>query len=98
MSHVIVLGGTDSIDRLVVARVMELGDRACVLTRNPDRARRTLPQRTAVVTGDLTDPASIAAALDGIDAVVMTRGAPYGSGDSSSCFAGVFPHGHSSSC
>ena len=75
MSHILVLGGTGSIGRPVVARLTDLGDQPRVLTRNPDRARRNLPEGTEVVAGDLTDPASIVAALDGIDAVVMTHDA-----------------------
>lgn len=91
MSQLLVLGGTGGIGRLVVARLAELGVRARVLTRNPDMARRTLPQGTEVFAGDLTDPASIAAALEGIDAVVMTHGAPYGSGEYEDVDYGAVP-------
>jgi uncharacterized protein YbjT (DUF2867 family) len=91
MKHVLVLGGTGSIGRLVVARLIVLGDEARALTRNPDRARRTLPRHTEVVAGDVTDPTSIAAALDGIDAVVMTHGATYGSGDYADIDYGAVP-------
>jgi len=91
MKHVLVLGGTGSIGRLVVARLVELGDQPRVLTRDPDRARRTLPPGTETVAGHLTDPASIPAALDGIDAVVMTHGAPYGSGDYAAVDYGAVP-------
>jgi uncharacterized protein YbjT (DUF2867 family) len=51
-----------------------------VLTRHPDRARSTLAG-AELVAGDAGDPAVLAAAVDGVDAVVMTHGAPYGSGD-----------------
>lgn len=85
MTHVLVVGGTGSLGRLVVARLLELGDPPRVLSRNPDRARRALAsdvaQEVDVVAGDITDAASLTPALDGVDAVVMTHGAPYGSGD-----------------
>jgi uncharacterized protein YbjT (DUF2867 family) len=85
MSRILVLGGTGSIGRLVVGRLLELDDEPRVLTRNPDRARRLLAGAAEhgadIVAGDLTDSAGVAAALDGVDAVVMTHGAPYGSGD-----------------
>jgi uncharacterized protein YbjT (DUF2867 family) len=91
MSRILVLGGTGSIGRLVVARLAELGDQPRILTRNRDRASRTLPKGTEVVAGDLTDPAGVTAALDGIDGVVMTHGAPYGSGDYAAVDYGAVP-------
>ena len=48
-------------------------------------ARRTLVPVVGtdveVVAGELTDAAGLTPGLDGVDAVVMTHGAPYGSGD-----------------
>jgi uncharacterized protein YbjT (DUF2867 family) len=91
MSPVLVLGGTGSIGRLVVARLAQLGDQVRVASRNIDRARRALPAGTDVVPGDLTDVASIAAALEGVEAVVLTHGAPYGSGDLEAIDYGAVP-------
>lgn len=91
MSTVLVLGGTGSIGRLVVARLLELGDTPRVLTRNPDRARRALPAGAEIVAGDLTDTTSVATALTGVDGVVMTHGAPYGSGDYADVDYGAVP-------
>ena len=48
MSTVLVLGGAGSIGRLVATRLLELGDQPRVLTRNPDRARRSLPDGVEV--------------------------------------------------
>ena len=67
MSRVLVLGGTGSIGRLVVARLLELDDQPRVLTRDPDRAHRVLPDTAELVAGDLNDTAGVAAALDGVD-------------------------------
>lgn len=91
MSTVLVLGGTGSIGRLVAARLTGLGDQPRVLTRNPDRARRSLPDGVAVVAGDISDAAILAAAVDGVEAVVMTHGAPYGSGDYADVDYGAVP-------
>jgi uncharacterized protein YbjT (DUF2867 family) len=90
-NRVLVLGGTGSIGRLVVARLLQLDDQVRVLSRNADRARRALPAGTEVVPGDLTDAASVATALDGVDAVVLTHGAPYGSGDHEAVDYGAVP-------
>ena len=91
MSTVLVLGGTGSIGRLVVTRLLELGDQPRVLTRNPDRPRRALPDGVEVVAGDLADGASLTTALDRVDAVVLTHGAPYGSGNYADVDYGAVP-------
>lgn len=89
MSTVLLIGGTGSIGRLVVARLLELGDTPRVLTRNPDRARAA--DGAEVVGGDLTDATSLGAAIRGVDAVVMTHGATYGSGDYEDVDYGAVP-------
>ncbi|MEU9794688.1 NAD(P)H-binding protein [Streptomyces sparsogenes] len=81
INRVLIIGGTGSIGRLVAARLLELGRLPRVLTRDPDRARRALPDGVEVVAGELADPTAVRAAVAGVDAVVMTHGAPYGSGD-----------------
>jgi uncharacterized protein YbjT (DUF2867 family) len=87
----LVLGGTGSIGRLVVARLLERGDSVRVVTRDVDRARGALPVSAEIVLGDLSDVGSISAALDGVDAVVLTHGAPYGSGDDAAVDYGAVP-------
>jgi uncharacterized protein YbjT (DUF2867 family) len=78
MSTVLLVGGTGSIGRLVVPELLALGHAPRVLTRTPNSAHRV--QGADVAVGDLTDPATLTTALRGVDAVVMTHGAPYGSG------------------
>jgi uncharacterized protein YbjT (DUF2867 family) len=89
MSTVLLIGGTGSIGRLVVPELFTLGDTPRVLTRNTARAR--VVDGTEVVGGDLTDPASLAAVVRDVDAVVMTHGAPYGSGDYEAVDYGAVP-------
>jgi len=91
MSTVVVVGGTGSIGRLVATRLLEPGDQPRVLTRNPDRARRALPDGVEVVAGDIADAATLTVALDGVEAVVLTHGAPYGSGDYETVDYGAVP-------
>jgi uncharacterized protein YbjT (DUF2867 family) len=91
MSRVLLLGGSGSVGRLVARRLLEVGDEPRVLTRNTDRARPVLADGVDVVAGDLTDIPSVATALDGVDAVVMTHGAPYGSGNYEAVDYGAVP-------
>jgi uncharacterized protein YbjT (DUF2867 family) len=95
MSGILVLGGTGSIGRLVLQRLVELGDDPRVLTRDPARARRLIGgdkrQDIDIASGDLTDTRSLRAALDRADGVVMTHGAPYGSGDYEAIDYGAVP-------
>lgn len=88
---VLVVGGTGSIGRLVVARLAELGHTPRVLTRHPHRARRSLPATAEAVEGDVADATALAEAVAGVDAVVMTHGAPYGSGDYEAVDYGAVP-------
>lgn len=69
---VLVVGATGSIGRFVVAEAARRGHTVRALTRNPARAHFPAPVHT--VAGDVTDPASLAAAVDGIDALVFTLG------------------------
>lgn len=77
-NRVLVLGGTGSIGRVVVERLSAHGIPARVLSRHPEKAG--LGADAEVVAGDLTDPGTLRPALEGVDAVILTHGAPYGSG------------------
>jgi uncharacterized protein YbjT (DUF2867 family) len=91
VGRVLVMGATGSIGRLVVARLLALGDQPRALTRDVERARRVLDAGVDISAGDLTDPASVRAALNGIAAVVLTHGASYGSGDYEAVDYGAVP-------
>lgn len=71
---VLVIGATGSIGREVVAHGAGAGLKMRALVRQPGQASR-FPAGVEVVVGDLTDAASLAPALDGVDAVVFTHGA-----------------------
>src|SRR4051794_32038424 len=89
--HVLVIGATGSVGRLVVSRLLEAGDSARALSRNPATAEHLFRADVEVVGGDVNESASLQPALDGIDSVVMTHGAPYGSGDYEAVDYGAVP-------
>jgi uncharacterized protein YbjT (DUF2867 family) len=74
---VLVIGATGSIGRLVVAEALRQGHAVRALVR--DRARAGgLPQDAQLVVGDLTRAETLAAAVEGISAVIFTHGASGG--------------------
>jgi uncharacterized protein YbjT (DUF2867 family) len=91
VGQVLVIGATGSIGRLVVRRLEELGSRPRALSRDVERARRVLGADTEVVAGDVSDPASLRAALEDVQAVILTSGAAYGSGDYEAVDYGAVP-------
>ncbi|MFE4370881.1 SDR family NAD(P)-dependent oxidoreductase [Streptomyces sp. NPDC056835] len=70
---VLVTGATGTVGRQVVAELLRRGHTVRALTRDPEKARTVLladvptgDSRVEVVRGDLTDPASLAPALEGV--------------------------------
>ncbi|KGH46822.1 MULTISPECIES: SDR family oxidoreductase [Modestobacter] len=72
-TSVLVVGATGGIGRRVVAAAERHGLDVRALVRDPHRAERTLPG-TQLVRGDLEQPATLTAALQGVDAIVFTHG------------------------
>lgn len=84
---ILVTGATGFVGRHVVA---ELGDqpvRVLVLPDDPERA--VLPQRVEVAVGDITQPATLTAALEGVDQVVHLAGLVNGGRGKPETFAAV---------
>jgi uncharacterized protein YbjT (DUF2867 family) len=77
---VLVVGATGSVGRHVVAEAVRQGHTVRALVRNQARASRLDPAAELVV-GDLTRAETLIEATIGIDAVVFTQGAAYGSSD-----------------
>lgn len=68
--RVLVVGGTGFVGRHLVARLAEDGRASRVLTRDPQTAPPTLHrEHVELVKGSYRDPATLDAALDGVDAV-----------------------------
>lgn len=71
--HVLVVGATGSIGRRVVAALGRHGLPARALVRDLARGRSLLPG-VELVRGNLEQPGTLAAAVEGVDAVVFTHG------------------------
>ncbi len=74
MRNILVTGATGNVGRQVVAQLLARDIRVRALARTPESAG--LPRRVEVVRGDLTDPATLDAALSDIDAVFLVWRAP----------------------
>ena len=70
---VLIVGATGSIGRHAVTEALGQGYRVRALVRDAARARR-LPDEVEFVIGDLTRPATLPAAVDGVDAIVFVHG------------------------
>jgi uncharacterized protein YbjT (DUF2867 family) len=66
---ILVTGATGNVGRQVVRRLAAAGEPVRALTRHPDKA--ALPSGVEVAQGDLTEPESLAAALDGVDRMYL---------------------------
>ena len=76
LDPVLVIGATGRIGRQVVAQLLDAGVPVRALTRRPEAAG--LPAAVEVVAGDLTVPASLDVALQGVGAVFLLWTAPPG--------------------
>ncbi|MEY9876251.1 uncharacterized protein YbjT (DUF2867 family) [Streptacidiphilus sp. MAP12-33] len=66
---ILVTGATGNVGRRALELLVEQGHKVRALTRDPQRAQ--LPEGVDVVAGDLADPATLDAALDGAEAVFL---------------------------
>lgn len=76
LGRVLVTGSTGAIGWNVVGQLHGRAEAIRALVRDPARARKVVPGGIELVTGDLTDPASLDAAVAGCDAVFHTAGMP----------------------
>src|SRR5437660_10630840 len=74
MNRVLVLGGSGTVGRQVVSRLVATGAQVRAVARNPGAAR--LPQQVEVVRGDLTLPETLDACLEGMQTVFLVWTAP----------------------
>jgi len=76
-SDILVTGGTGTLGRLVVHRLLDAGGKARVLSRRGHQAGEGIEY----VTGDLATGEGIAAAVDGAEVIVHCAGSSKGDGD-----------------
>ncbi|WP_406311773.1 NAD(P)H-binding protein [Streptosporangium sp. NBC_01639] len=66
---ILVTGATGNVGRQTVSQLLDAGTDVRALTRDP--ASAALPEGVEAVRGDLADPASLDAALDGVESVFL---------------------------
>lgn len=72
----LVTGATGMIGANIVAALSENGTRLRALVRDPNKGRRFLPASCELATGDITEPDSIAAAMQDVSVVYHAAGLP----------------------
>lgn len=77
---VLVAGASGQTGRLVLERATRAGYRVRAMARDPESARQANPQTYDWIRGDVRDPATLAAALSGVQYVICTIGATERSG------------------
>lgn len=76
--RILVIGGTSGTGLLIAKRLFRETYGVRVLARDPDRAARLLERGIEIVHGDLTRPETLFPAVDGVDHIIFTAGAPSG--------------------
>ncbi|MCX2925590.1 NAD(P)-dependent oxidoreductase [Streptomyces sp. NEAU-W12] len=72
--EIAVLGATGQTGRLLIARALERGHGVTALARRPEQVEAPTCGNLRVVRADVTDPGSVAAAVEGADVVVSGLG------------------------
>jgi putative NADH-flavin reductase len=71
-----VIGASRGIGRKVVEDALERGHAVTAMSRSATRIFTDPPEALTVLDGDATDPADVARAIDGAEAVLLTLGVP----------------------
>ena len=74
--RVLVTGATGKVGGATTRALLERGDEVRVLVRDPERARGVLPTGVTAVRGDVTEPDSLPAAVEGCELVFNAMGLP----------------------
>jgi nucleoside-diphosphate-sugar epimerase len=74
--RVLVTGATGKVGHAIASALLDRGDHVRALVRDPKRAAGVLPAGIEPVQGDVTDPESLAAAVEGCELVFNSMGMP----------------------
>lgn len=83
---ILITGGSGFVGRRVARALVAGGASLTALTRGDDR-RHLLPAGTRIVVGDITDPAAVNRALEGVDTVIHLAASLPGTADATSAFS-----------
>src|SRR5215213_3541123 len=72
----LVTGATGKVGHAVASALLERGDQARALVRDPAGAADALPDGVEPVQGDVTDPASVRRAAEGCEVIFNAMGLP----------------------
>ena len=72
----LVTGATGKVGNAIAHALHARGDDVVALARDPEKARAVVPEGVRVVRGDVTDPASVRAAVEGCELVFNAMGMP----------------------
>lgn len=73
-ARVLVIGGTRGTGFLIAQRLVARGYRVRVLARDPASLRGRLDASVEIVQGDITDPKTLAPAMQSVDHIIFTAG------------------------
>ena len=73
---VLVTGATGKVGHAIASALLERGDDVRALVRDPERAASTIPAGVELISGDVTDPDSLPAAVEGRELVFNAMGLP----------------------
>jgi dihydroflavonol-4-reductase len=76
MQATLVTGATGNVGNAIARALVEQGRPVRALVRDPARARPLLPEAVDLVRGDVTEPRSVMAAMDGVGTVYHAAGLP----------------------
>jgi len=74
--RVLVTGATGKVGNAISRALLDRGDEVVVLVRDPERAAAVLPTGVLPVRGDVTEPATLPAAVSGCELVFNAMGLP----------------------
>ncbi|MFT4210482.1 MAG: NAD(P)H-binding protein [Microbacterium sp.] len=72
----LITGATGNVGGELVTQLVAAGHDVRAYVRDPDKARRRLPDAVELATGDLDDAAALRAAVDGVAAIFFMQAAP----------------------
>jgi uncharacterized protein YbjT (DUF2867 family) len=68
---ILITGGTGTSGQPIVQALLDRGERVRALSRDPEKAAKTLGDDIEIARGDFSDPASLEAAMEGVDRAML---------------------------